>query len=100
MCNYHQILHDHTKSTSGYHAISWTDETVCNLFLQRIKKTFYTCNPNSHFVRVDELVSDDNYIRQLSQFGLWITFNLLFSEYLTTNQRKVQFCILKKNNDH
>lgn len=95
MCNYHQILHDHTKSTSCYHAISWTDETVCNLFLQRIKKTFYTCNPNSHIVRVDELVSDDNYIRQLGQFGLWITFNLLFSEYLTTNQRKVLFCILK-----
>lgn len=100
MCNYHQILHDHTKSTSCYHTISWTDETVCNLFLQRIKNTFYTCNPNSHFVRVNELVSDDNYIRQLSQFGLWITFNLLFSEYLTTNQRKVLFCIFKKNNDH
>lgn len=100
MCNYHQILHDHTKSTSCYHTISWTDETVCNLFLQRIKKTIYTCNPNSHFVRVDELVSDDNYIRQLSQFGLWITFNLLFSEYLTTNQRKVLFCIFKKNNDY
>lgn len=100
MCNYHQILHDHTKSTSCYHTISWTDETVRNLFLQRIKKTFYTYNPNSHFVRVDELVSDDNYIRQLSQFGLWITFNILFSEYLTTNQRKVLFWILKKNNDY